>query len=206
MDCRMEVISRVVNPSLFKAEASSLTVEAPGGSNSSRVSKRRFLRLIRHFHPAIWWLLPARKGLADSGRGFRKMVILLLLTAMVRYHVLRRNNRSRRSLMMTRAGTSGDLNGANGLKKLVVCPEVHRHFGVNHSAIGCNGRIGIIFVDGIGYFDRNWNPEAGSNQSSSHSKPPFDLPLHQGAIGNDSHGGMIDLSVATGISCGQTTN
>ena len=69
MDCRMEVMSRVVNPSLFKAEASSLTVEAPGGSNSSRVSKRPISSINSAFSPGNMVVAPCEKeGLADSGR------------------------------------------------------------------------------------------------------------------------------------------
>ena len=51
MDCKIEVISRVVRPSLFSAEARSFTVEVPSGSNSSSVSNRPISSMSSAFSP-----------------------------------------------------------------------------------------------------------------------------------------------------------
>ena len=79
----MEVISLVVSPSLFSAEASSFTVDAPGGSSSSSGSKRPTSSMSSAFSPWITSVAPCEKG---SGWltpvvGFKKIVMLLLLTA-----------------------------------------------------------------------------------------------------------------------------
>ena len=127
IDWRIEVISRVVSPNLFNADAKSLTVDAPCGSKSAKVSNLPISSINSAFSPSKIVVAPCEKGRGwlTPVVGLRNIVILLLLTATGEIRtfsvativpVL--------SLIMTRAATSGLTSiFPIAAKKFVNCPR-----------------------------------------------------------------------------------